>query len=204
MELLGFTVAILALLTALGIFLVAHQPALTSTPRGKAFAFLVFFVLPLAITGLAAAAHLEKAKSTEFCLSCHVMEPYGQSLAFADTDAVPAAHYQNRLVPRESACFTCHTTYTLFGDFKAKMNGLKHVWIYYTDQTPQKISLYEPYNNRECLSCHGASRSFLESAGHEGLFPDLRANTASCLDCHSLVHDVQNLKAHQTWSAPVP
>ncbi len=82
------------------------------------------------------------------------------------------------------------------------MNGMKHVWIYYTGQTPAKISLYQPYKNRECLSCHGESRSFLESAGHEGIFPDLRANTTSCLDCHSLVHDAQNLPAHATWSAP--
>jgi cytochrome c-type protein NapC len=204
MNLLAFTVAVLALLTALAIFLVAHQPALTATRRGKAFAFVSFFVMPLAITGLAAAAHLEKAKTTEFCLSCHVMEPYGQSLGFADTDALPASHFQNRLVPRETACYTCHTTYTLFGDLKAKMNGMKHVWIYYTGQTPAKISLYQPYRNRECLSCHGESRSYLESAGHEGLLPELRVDTTSCLDCHSLVHDAQNLPAHAVWRAPAP
>lgn len=204
MELLGFAVASLTLLTAIAIFLVARHPGLTSSRSGRAFAFVFFFLLPLAITGLGAAAHLEKAKTTEFCLSCHEMAPYGQSLAFADADAVPAVHFQNNLVPRETACFTCHTTYTMFGDVKAKMNGLKHLWIHYTDQVPDKIALYEPYHNRECLSCHGASRSFLEGGAHDGIFPELRANITSCLDCHSLVHDAQNAAAHATWSAPAP
>lgn len=204
MELLGFTVAILALLTAVAIFMVAHQPGLTASRGGKAFAFVAFFVLPLAITGLAAAAHLEKAKTTEFCLSCHVMGPYGQSLQYADTDALPAVHFQNRLVPRETACFTCHTTYTMFGDVQAKMNGMKHLWIYYSGQTPEKIALYAPYNNRECLSCHGESRSFFESAGHDGMIPDLRSGKTSCLECHNVVHDAQNVSGHETWTAPAP
>jgi cytochrome c-type protein NapC len=67
-----------------------------------------------------------------------------------------AAHFQNHRVPADEACYTCHTNYAMFGGMKAKIGGLRHIYVYYLGKPPQPadIKLYEPYNNRECLHCH--------------------------------------------------
>ena len=46
---------------------------------------------------------MERAKETTFCLSCHVMQPYGQSLYVDDAHYIPAAHFQNHRVPADQA-----------------------------------------------------------------------------------------------------
>ncbi len=58
---------------------------------------------------------MEHATSTKFCLSCHVMEDFGRSLYVDDPSYIPAMHFQNNRVPRDHACYTCHTDYTMFG-----------------------------------------------------------------------------------------
>jgi nitrate/TMAO reductase-like tetraheme cytochrome c subunit len=195
----GAVLAVLVAATVAAIAVLASHPEALGSRKGKALAFLIYLVLPVAVSGVGAMAHMEKAKETEFCLSCHVMKPYGESLGYDDAAFVPAVHYQNNLVPRERACFTCHTTYTLFGDVKAKLNGLRHVWVYYSGQVPEKISLYQPYSNRECLNCHAPARSFLEGGLHADVMPALLANETSCKECHDQFHDVANLAAHAQW-----
>ena len=78
--------------------------------------------------------------------SCHVMAPYHKSLLVDDKEFLPALHYQNNWVPREEACYTCHTNYAMFGGFRAKMHGLKHVYIHYlrTPPAPEAISRPDP------------------------------------------------------------
>lgn len=191
---------LLVVVTAALIVAVVASPRLLMRRSGKALAFVALFLMPLVITGMGFALHLEHAKSTEFCVSCHVMEPYGTSLHFDDLDYLPASHYQNNLVPREKACYTCHTQYTMFGDVNAKLGGLKHVWVYYTGQTPEQIELYQPYNNRECLHCHGESRSFVEGDLHVDMLEELRSNEVSCLECHEFVHDAANAADQELWT----
>lgn len=185
--------------TVVMIAMVARHPTLVRSGPGKALAFVALFVLPVAVTGLGAAHHLEEAKSTDFCVSCHVMEPYGESLYIDDSTYLPAVHFQDNLTPRDQACFTCHTNYSMFGGMKAKMNGLVHVWKYYVAGVPETIELYEPYQNRECLHCHGESRSFVEGDLHVDMMNELRANEVSCLDCHDLVHAVEELDSLDKW-----
>lgn len=182
-------VAIVLVAIAL-IALVVLRPGLTTTRGGKILAFLALAVIPGLATAMGLSAHMERSKSTEFCLSCHVMEPYGRSLRLDDASALPASHFQNRRIDREHACFTCHTTYTLFGDVKAKMTGLRHVYVNYLGEVPRKIELYEPYNNRECLHCHAGARSFEESDLHKEIRAELGSNATSCLECHDVVHQV--------------
>ena len=182
-------VAIVLVAIAL-IALVVLRPGLTATRGGKILAFLALAVIPGLATAMGLSAHMERSKKTEFCLSCHVMEPYGKSLQLDDASALPASHFQNRRIDREHACFTCHTTYTLFGDVKAKLTGLKHVYVNYLGEVPDKIELYEPYNNRACLHCHAGARSFEESDLHKEMRADLASNTTSCLECHDVVHQV--------------
>ncbi len=151
-------------------------------------------------------AQVEHSKSTKFCLSCHVMEPYGKSLHVDNSEYIPASHYENNRVPRSQACFTCHRNYTIFGDTKAKLRGLKHVYVYYLGTVPKKIELYSPYSNRECLHCHAGARSFEEGATHNEE-PDrlklIRSNKLSCMSsgCHGIVHAVESLDHVDFWKA---
>jgi cytochrome c-type protein NapC len=196
--LISFSVALVAIFV--------FRPQITSTRGGKMTAFLALFALPLLCFGMGTSSELEHAKSTEFCLSCHIMEPYGKSLRVDDPQHLAAAHFQNHRVPPNEACYTCHTNYAMFGGVKAKLGGLKHIYVYYlgTPPAPENIKLYEPYNNRECLHCHAGARSFEEGAVHTAdpdLLPALKANKTSCISsgCHELVHDVGSLKGAKFW-----
>lgn len=191
-------VATLVLLTIALVALLYARPTLTRTRGGKALAFIALFVLPVASIYNGFQLHFEATKTTSFCLSCHVMEPYGDSLLLEDVSYLPAGHFQNRRVDRDRACFDCHTQYTLFGDVTAKINGLKHVWVYYTGQTPDPIQLYSPYHNRECLYCHEGARRFEEL--HEYDMEALVSNEASCMDCHGKAHDVANVDELPKWN----
>jgi nitrate/TMAO reductase-like tetraheme cytochrome c subunit len=200
---------LILLLIAFSVALVAVfvlRPQITSTRGGKMMAFLALFALPLLCFGIGTSSELEHAKSTEFCLSCHIMEPYGKSLRVDDPQHLAAAHFQNHRVPPDEACYTCHTNYAMFGGVKAKLGGLKHIYVYYlgTPPAPENIKLYEPYNNRECLHCHAGARSFEEGAVHTAdpdLIPALKANKSSCISsgCHEIVHDVGKLKDATFW-----
>lgn len=191
-------VAVVVVALAL-IALVVLRPSLTAARGGRILAFVALLVLPFVVTAMGLAAHVESSKTTEFCLSCHVMEPYGRSLQVDDTSFLPAQHFQNNLIPRDQACFTCHTDYTMFGDAKAKLRGLRHVYVYYLGVIPEKIQLYEPYNNRECLHCHAGARKFEESDLHKEMRSELGGNTTSCLECHAPVHDVGEVAEKPLW-----
>src|SRR6266571_4692183 len=199
-------IIILVLLSVLLIGVLVLRPEITATRGGKIMAFLVLFALPLLCMGMGASSTLENSQSTRFCLSCHIMEPYGKSLRVDDPQHLAAAHFQNHRVPAGEACYTCHTNYAMFGGIKAKLGGLRHIYVYYlgTPPAPENIKLYEPYNNRECLHCHAGARSFEEGAVHTAdpdLLPALKANKTSCISsgCHGVVHDVASLKDAKLW-----
>lgn len=158
--------------------------------------------LPVLVFAFSSTHHLEQSKTTEFCLSCHVMEPYGRSLSIDSADHLPASHVQNNRVPRDQACYTCHTTYAMFGDVQAKLNGLKHVYVNYFGTVPETVTLYEKFQNRECLHCHDGARSFEEQEFHADMHEDFSRGDVSCLECHSLVHDVATLDELPVWSGP--
>lgn len=144
---------------------------------------------------------MEHSKRTEFCLSCHIMEPYGKSLYVDDKGYIAAAHFQSHRVPAGQACFTCHTDYTMFGDVRAKLRGLRHLYVYYLGKPMNPIHLYTPYNNRECLNCHTGARSFEESSTHQAMMPELKSNNLSCLSsgCHDTVHNTAELGKVKLW-----
>ena len=178
------------------------RPEITAATGGKALGFLALFALPVLIFAGSTTHHLDKATTTEFCLSCHVMEPYGRSLSIDSPDHLPATHFQNNRVPTDHACYTCHTTYAMFGDVQAKLNGMRHVYINYLGTIPDPITLYEPYKNRECLHCHAAARNFETNDFHVELRTELESNDISCLECHAVVHAVAEVDALPTWSRP--
>ena len=196
----------LVLFSILLIGVLVARPGITGTRGGKIVAFLALFALPLLSGGMGVSTELEHAKTTEFCLSCHIMEPYGKSLHVDDPQHLAAAHFQNHRVPADEACYTCHANYAMFGGIKAKIGGLRHIYVYYLGKppAPENIKLYEPYNNRECLHCHSGARSFEEGAVHTAdpdLIPALKANKTSCISsgCHDVVHNVGSLKDAKFW-----
>ncbi len=198
----GFTAIVVVTVAIIGLLVL--RPSLVAARGGKILAFLSLFILPLVVTALGTSAQMEHSKSTHFCLSCHVMEPYSKSLLVDDPSYVPATHFQNNRVPRDEACFTCHTNYTLFGDYKAKLQGLRHVYINYIGTIPNPIKLYEPYKNRECLHCHGGARTFEGNEMHQPIRQDLASNKTSCLECHDKIHDVHGLANVKLWKESVP
>ena len=192
--------------TAALIGVLVHRPGLTTTQGGKILAFFVLFLLPLICLGMGTTYHIDRSKRTEFCLSCHEMELYGKSLMVDDPAHLAAAHFQNHRVPAEEACYTCHTNYAMFGGFRAKMHGLRHVYVHYlgTPPAPEAIRLYDPFNNRECLHCHLGARSFEEGPVHTAdpdLLPAVKSNKMSCLSsgCHQTVHNVAELNKAKFW-----
>lgn len=196
---------ILLIVFALGLLVpLAVRPNLTVQRAGKIFAFCAIVLVPVAAGYAGLEEHMERTKEVAFCTSCHTMDRHGRSLHIDDVEHLPAAHYQYSRVPRDTACFACHTNYTLYGDLTAKLRGLRHVYVQYLGKVPDKIELYTPYNNRECLHCHNGSRSFVEAVTHKsepGRFDAILANKKSCLskDCHATIHDVDHVDTLAMW-----
>ena len=198
----------IVLFSVILIGILVARPAVTVSRGGKMLAFVALFILPIFSGLLGFASEMERSKTTAFCLSCHTMEAYGKSLYVDDPTHIPAAHYQNNRVPKDQACYSCHTQYAMFGTLKVKLYGLKHVLIYYLGKppAPEDIKLYEPYNNRECLHCHAGARSFEEGATHNAdpaTLPAIKSNQLSCLSCHDVAHDIAHLKDAKFWKGSV-
>ena len=189
--------------------LVAFRADLTRARGGKIFAFIALFFLPSLALWQGFSGHMQRSKSTQFCLSCHAMEDYGRGLYMDNQRYKAAAHFENRRIPREEACYVCHTDYTMFGGLRDKWRGLHHVYREYLGivPPPEKIKLYRPFNNRECLHCHAGARSYLEDKNHlekPETLPLANANKLSCMasDCHDVMHDVEDLKDATFWKEP--
>jgi nitrate/TMAO reductase-like tetraheme cytochrome c subunit len=186
--------------------LLAVRAELTRARGGKILAFVVLFIVPVLAVSLVYSEHMQRAESTQFCLSCHVMHDFGRSLYVDDPSYVPAKHFQNNLVPRDHACYTCHTDYTMFGTMHSKFRGLRHVYVQYLGKipAPADIKLYTPFNNRECLHCHLGMRAFEEQPKHTrtpDMMVQITSNHLSCMTskCHDTVHDVGTLKDATFW-----
>jgi len=190
-------IVILVLFSAILAGVLVVRPSITVSRAGKILAFGVLFFLPLFSLLAGMDNEMERSKSTAFCLSCHIMDSYGKSLHIDDATYLAAAHFQNHRVPADEACYTCHTNYAMFGTFKAKLGGLRHLYVFYLKKMPlpEDIKLHEPFNNRECLHCHLGARSFEQGATHNAdpaTLPAIKANTLSCISsgCHDVVHNV--------------
>ena len=206
----GIAVLIAVIVVALALVsVIIFKPSITVTRGGKMLAFVSIFVFPALSGTMGLREHMEESKRMEFCTSCHVMQDYGKSLLIDDPAHIPAAHFQNNRVPRDRACYTCHTDYTMFGGAKSKIRGLNHLYVQYLGTIPDKIELYTPYNNRECLSCHGGARNFEEGATHtmeDGRLNAIKSGELSCLStgCHDMGHAVKELGNKTFWTPGAP
>ena len=189
------------ILTVLAVVTIVLLVALTrflrtpATGIARVFSAVAMGLLPAVwLLGMLVYADSEM-KKVSFCLSCHEMHAYGQSLEVDDDEALSASHYRNNRVDRTKACYTCHTNPGLLGYFDAKMRGIHDVRVHYFGEAPEEPELVEPYRNAVCLKCHGEAENFLEGYGHqypETLIDDLKAEETSCLDCHDVGHILED------------
>ena len=194
---LSLGVLAVAALALIGVVIRRAEAAITL--GGKIAAFAALFVLPWLLQLGGAVRHYEQAQTTTFCLSCHNMDPYRESLHIDDSRFLPAAHYQNRRVPVDRACYTCHSDYTMFGGVDDKVRGVRHVWHTLWGTVSDPVELYEPFENRGCLACHQGGRSYEEQTAHARFLADLREGTRSCVMCHNLAHEVEHLDRFPRW-----
>ena len=168
---------------------------------GRVVLLVGLVALPLLLTVGNISYGVAESSQTHFCLSCHEMQRHGMSLFVDNKQALAAVHYQNRLVERDSTSYSCHKDYGLFGGFKAKMNGLHHVWAHYVTGVPAKLALYQPYPNANCLHCHDDARRFVENPAHQPVLAAVQAGSTSCLSCHRVAHDMGKVDSHSFWQA---
>jgi cytochrome c-type protein NapC len=178
-----------------------NVPQMALRTGGRITLLIGLVALPLLISSVNLGFGFHQSSRTEFCLSCHEMRPYGMSLFANSRTALSAVHYQNRLIDRDTTCYSCHADYAMFGDVTAKMNGLRHVWVHYFGKIPEKIALYHPYASANCLHCHDDSRKFVETAAHAPMLDALYGGKTSCLGCHNVAHDLKAVEAHKLWQA---
>jgi len=197
---LGTLIALIVLTMVLAIvFLV--RPTVTVSPREKILAFMALFILPGLCVGGGMATHMQRSEQTRFCISCHAMTPYGESLYVDDRQYIPAAHFQNHRIPVETACYACHADYTIYGPLKDKLQGIIRIYMQYVSSPPQMISIRGGYSNLQCLHCHGGARSFEADPIHQAIMDTLKSNQTSCISsgCHDTVHNVAALSQVKFW-----
>jgi len=184
---------VLALLNLGFVALTIAEWKVMSGPAKKLLALLCLGIFPF-FWGIGVMHQdLVRMRKVSFCANCHTMTEYVESLSVDDDEPLSAVHYQNNWVPQKNACYICHTNYTMFGPVKAKMTGLKHLWVYYITGPPKKLKLYEPYKNRDCLRCHGPAKSYTKEKKHrkdKKLLEQLNTGERSCIErgCHDLGH----------------
>jgi cytochrome c-type protein NapC len=183
------------------ILLVVIRPSLIARREGKILGLLAFIVLPVVAASIGASEHLENSKQTQFCLSCHIMEPWGKSLYVDDPSHIPAAHFQNHRIAPDEACYTCHSDYAMYGAIHTKLEGMHHVYVEYLGHPMNPIHLYHPYENAQCLHCHLGARSFEADPLHIAVMGDLKSEKLSCISsgCHDTIHNVSTLGQAKFW-----
>ncbi len=184
---IGLSIVVLVLVFYTAVF---HRDRLLE-PAAKWLHLIGLAILPLFIWFLGNFVAVEEAKKVAFCGSCHpVMDPYVNDMIDPTSKTLAAVHYQDRLIVTEH-CYACHVSYGLHGTFRAKMEGMKDVYQFYTGTWELPIKLSQPFSNWNCLRCHGDAKKYEELAIHVAFRSDMASDAVSCLDCHSPTHPPQ-------------
>jgi len=146
---------------------------------------------PLLMTGVGTILVFERAERVQFCASCHLtMRAFVDDMENPKSNSLAALHYKNRYIP-DDQCYTCHTSYGLFGTVQAKKEGLNDVYKYYTRTFHLPIKLRHPYPNTDCLKCHAGSVKWI--ADHEDYKDALFSGEATCMQCHADSNPAHNV-----------
>ena len=196
----GILIALIALTGGLAAaFLI--RPSITKGPTGKILAFVGLFILPALCLAGGMSAQVQRSEETQFCISCHSMEPFGRSLYVDDPKYIPAVHFQDHRVPAGQACYACHADYTIFGPFRDKLRGAERFYKQYITSPPNPITIPGGYNNAQCLHCHSGARNFVENPIHSAIMDTLASNQLSCVSsgCHDSIHNIGELSRLKFW-----
>jgi cytochrome c-type protein NapC len=197
---LSLLCAALAALTLLD-YLIKQPPLDVRVKVQLAFAFGVFPVL----AAISSTAEGMKATTERpFCGSCHVMELHVADAEDPNSMSLAARHARNPFFGDRN-CYVCHADYGMLGYAMTKLNGMRHVWSYYAhgfvnetaEQAIQRIKLYKPYDNANCMQCHSGTLPRWRKVGeHVALEPQLRNNSVSCASkgCHGQAHPFSKQK----------
>ena len=151
--------------------------------------------LPVLAFALGNAVLLDRSKETQFCTSCHIMQPIYNSTR-ADDGSLASLHVSRGAVPTSQSCYTCHSGYGMWGDVGAKTSGVQHMIHTAMGTHELPLKLYKPYNIDGCLQCHAESTRFREVAVHatQEIQQALRSREMSCTGaCHPAAHPAEAL-----------
>ena len=190
-----FSLGSALLAVAILVWFLVRKPALV---RGTKIALLFGFgVFPISAAFTGNLAGYQKTMDRSFCGSCHTMEPYVADSNSAESTTLAAIHGRNELFGDQN-CYTCHADYGMFGTVSTKLNGMRHVWEYYTeyksvpiDEFLVRVKLYRPYPNRNCTHCHSTETPNWQRVDeHVSAGELIAAGDLSCASagCHGPAH----------------
>lgn len=159
----------------------------------KISALLAMGVLPCVWMLGVAVYDLEVMQTVDFCVQCHTMRGYRESLTHIPEDeddmSLVANHYLNNRVSQKKACYQCHADHTpITGPIKTKLNGLREAYIEYLGNPPDPVHATKPFRVENCLHCHETSRRFRQE--HEDTLEEIESGETSCKECHDVIHVV--------------
>jgi cytochrome c nitrite reductase small subunit len=158
----------------------------TTGPFSWVLLFAGGAIVPMLSLGFGTALVLEKAERVEFCASCHLtMKSYVDDMKNPKSESLAAIHYKNRYIA-SNQCYTCHTSYGMFGTVEAKMSGMTDLYKYYTRTFHLPIKMRGTYPNEDCLKCHAGSVKW--PVIHDDFKEQLFKGEMACLDCHRDEH----------------
>ncbi len=151
--------------------------------------------LPVLAYALSNAVLLDRSKNTDFCMSCHIMEPL-LDVVTPEEPTMAAVHIRRGAVPTFQSCYTCHSGYGLWGDAGAKLAGVGHMVATVTGRYELPLKINRPFNIDACLACHAEGERFRAAAPHQ--VPDIQrallTREMGCTGtCHPAAHPPEAL-----------
>jgi nitrate/TMAO reductase-like tetraheme cytochrome c subunit len=193
--LVGLALGAAAFSAAILIWFLVRRPTLSWTT--KVLLLLGLGIFPLATAATGNVVGFQHTMSRQFCSGCHVMEPFTDDAADPASLTLAARHSRNPSFGDQS-CYACHADYGMFGAVTTKMNGLRHVYGYYTEfhslsleEALPRLQTFKPYPNQNCMQCHSTLVPTWELlAEHAALSDEVRSGEVSCASagCHGPIH----------------
>lgn len=163
---------------------------------GKWLLLIGLVILPLFVSLTSTAIVMEQSKQVAACASCHTMRPFVSDMRDPKSETLAARHYQNRWIS-DNQCYSCHTDYHIFGELRAKLDSVRHLFAFYIGRYRLPIRMSAPYRNSICLHCHSEAKSYLEAEIHQEISTEILSNDTSCIECHGPAHPTPEERARR-------